>query len=100
MSRKSSFFSVSTSQGVFLCDSGDRGIGAPLYARLDDEEYFVTLAESVKRCEAEGWISPDRSSKSFIDVGANIGTCSVAAVTMHGFGSAVSIEPNGKNLML
>ncbi len=39
----------------------------------------------------------DFSGKTFVDIGANIGTSTLPAVVRHGFARAVAIEPDGTN---
>ena len=47
----------------------------------------------------EGLVGPDAvAHRTFIDVGANIGTATIPAILSHGFGSAVAIEPDPENV--
>lgn len=42
----------------------------------------------------------DFGEKTFVDIGANIGTSTLPAVVEHGFGRAVALEPDGTNYAL
>ena len=72
------------------------GVGRSLFAKQGRGEHMV-LARAVGT--VRGLMGPDAiAGRMFIDVGANIGTTTVPAVVTHGFGSALSIEPEPENI--
>jgi FkbM family methyltransferase len=74
-----------------LADTRDGFIGRPLFTRRSPAEApYLRLAVEIAR--------PGRTT--FVDVGANIGTTSILAVTRAGFERAVAFEPSPRNLPL
>jgi FkbM family methyltransferase len=69
-----------------------------------DERLFVNrnrkdlriLGRAVATVRAAGRVEGD----TFVDVGAHVGTTTIAAVTVHGFSRAVAIEPDPANVRL
>ena len=81
---------------LFLVKTSDMGVGRSLFAKQGRGEHMV-LARAVGTLR--GLMGPEAiAGRTFIDVGANIGTTTVPAVVTHGFGSAVSIEPEPENI--
>jgi FkbM family methyltransferase len=89
---------VTTQAGRFLVATSDRGVGRSLYVKRSRPEFrvlgrTVSVLETVLGREAV-------TDRLMIDAGANIGTATVSGLTTHGFGSAVSCEPEPENYRL
>lgn len=92
------YLGVVAQEAMFLVKTSDAGIGRSLFAARYRGEFSV-----LRRAVAviEGLIGPDAvRGKVFVDVGANIGTATIAAVRCHRFGSAVAIEPEPENVRM
>jgi FkbM family methyltransferase len=75
----------------FLVKTEDKHIGRGLFAKQGRGD-LAALDRAV--AVIEGLLGPDAiKGRSFIDVGANIGTTSIPALLTHGFETAVAIEP-------
>jgi FkbM family methyltransferase len=88
------YVGVVTEEGRFVVSTSDR-MGRSLFAKQARPEFRV-LDRAVAVVEAlhgEGAIG----GRSFVDVGANIGTSTIAALLRHRFGSAVALEPQEDN---
>jgi FkbM family methyltransferase len=86
---------VQTRSGVFVVPTSGESIGRTLFVkRARGEMRTLKLAmKALKRLgvDAQG---------TFVDVGANIGTTSITALTRHRFARAVAVEPAPENLRL
>lgn len=81
--------------GRFLLRTGD-SIGKSIFCRRNfDESFFATTLELCRQL-VPGW----RDGATLVDVGANIGSTSIPALTRYGFGRAVAVEPSPRNLEL
>jgi FkbM family methyltransferase len=81
---------------LFLVKTEDKHIGRSLFAKQGRGELLV-LGRAV--AAIEGLFGPDAlANRTFVDVGANIGTTTIPAVLSHGFDSAVAIEPEPENV--
>lgn len=91
---------LTTDDGLdFLVASDDTVIGRDLYVGQSHEVGVATMRPVVQLVTSVLGDDPLRG-KTFVDVGANIGTTSVAAVLRFGAADAVSIEPAPENLRL
>jgi FkbM family methyltransferase len=80
----------------FLVKTEDKHIGRSLFAKQGRGE-LAALDRAV--AAVDGLLGPDAiAGRSFIDVGANIGTTSIPALLTHGFETAVAIEPEPENV--
>jgi FkbM family methyltransferase len=89
------FLAASTHSGFFLMDTADRHIGKSLFAKRGRGEQHI-LPRAVHVIEALTGPEAIKGS-TFIDVGANIGTTTVPAVLVYGFGDALAFEPEAEN---
>ena len=80
----------------FLVKTEDKHIGRSLFSKQARGE-LAALDRAV--AAIEGLLGPDAiTSRSFVDVGANIGTTTIPALLSHGFAAAVAIEPEPENV--
>jgi FkbM family methyltransferase len=79
--------------GSILVPSDDLTVRPKLFLNGSRAE-FVVLQRAVYVLAARG-VTLDGST--FVDVGANLGTTSLAALRLHAFGSAVACEPDRQN---
>lgn len=87
---------VTTNDGLrFIVGTKDIGVGRGLFLKRERKD-MRALARAL-RILARHSVLPDGL---FIDVGANLGTATVAALCRHGFESGVAIEPDPRNVML
>jgi FkbM family methyltransferase len=85
--------------GKFFVDPSDRAVGGHLIWKGDFQ--LAELEQVVGLLRKHGRISADGlASKTFIDVGANIGTQTVYALNHGWFGRAISFEPEPRNFRL
>jgi FkbM family methyltransferase len=98
MARRSPLLGVNTPYGQFVLDSADRGQAESIFAFGAFEDSQV-LREAVNTLVKLGKLS-DIPLKSFVDVGANIGTTAIPALNVMNFGSVIAIEPGPRNLAL
>jgi FkbM family methyltransferase len=82
--------------GSFLIPAGDQCIGNSLKSTGQFETSDISRVSDYLNEKNE----KPSSKKLFIDVGANIGTHSVSALTDHGFEQVVAIEPSESNYRL
>jgi FkbM family methyltransferase len=82
----------------FMVDTSDRGIGRQLFATGLRPEFSVLERTLALLQRAGAPVAAERSV--FVDVGANIGTASLAAVHRHGFLRALACEPNPRSRQL
>jgi FkbM family methyltransferase len=94
--RHTPFVAVKTRDGLsFIVSTEDTSVGKSLFMRRTRSE-FRMLASAMKALRRIG--VPRRGI--FVDVGANIGTTTVAALAHHGFPTAVAYEPDPLNSAL
>lgn len=60
----------------------------------------VELEAAVRTLRTSGYGERLETGGTFLDIGANIGTATVSALTRHGFREAIAIEPEPGNLAL
>lgn len=96
--RDTPYLGVSTDSGRFLVATSDGGVGRSLFVKSGRPEFRV-LSRAVRVIE-EVMGREAVAGKLFIDIGANIGTTTVCALSAHGFGSAVCCEPERENNQL
>jgi FkbM family methyltransferase len=81
---------------LFLVKTEDKHIGRSLFYKQGRGE-LAALDRAVGAIK--GLLGPDAiAARSFVDVGANIGTTTIPALLSHGFETAVAIEPEPENL--
>ena len=89
------YLATQAGEGVFLVKTEDKHIARSLFAKRGRGE-FVVLERAVTALE--GLRGPGViADRTFIDVGANIGTTTVPALLSHGFGHAIALEPEPEN---
>lgn len=84
-----------TDVGRFVFSTHDETVGQLLFSKGGRIE-FAVLRRALGVLEGEG--RSDR--QTLLDVGANIGTTTVAALTTHGFERVVAFEPEPENCRL
>jgi FkbM family methyltransferase len=93
---KNSVELVTAYGGSFLIPAGDKCIGNSLKSTGQFETSDISRVSDYLDEKNE----QPSSKKLFIDIGANIGTHSVSALTDHGFKQVVAIEPSKSNYRL
>jgi FkbM family methyltransferase len=91
------FLGAWAGSGVYLVRTRDKHIGRSLFAKRGRGEMHV-LTRAVTAVDAL-YGSGVVAGKTFIDIGANIGTTTVPAVLDHGFAFAVAVEPEEENFV-
>jgi len=92
------YVGVETDDGAFVVSTADRHIGRGLFVKRSRPEFRV-LRIAVMTLET--MLGGDAvAGRTIVDVGANIGTTTVAALRSHGFGAAVACEPEEGNFRL
>ena len=89
---------VETPHGFFLVSTTDGNVGRSLFLKRTRGE-FRALQRGMSALEAIDAADRARSGL-FIDVGANIGTSTVSALTKFGFEQGVALEPEPNNHFL
>jgi FkbM family methyltransferase len=80
----------------FLVKTEDKHIGRSLFSKRGRGE-LAALERAV--VAIRGLLGEDAiADRSFVDVGANIGTTTIPALLTHGFRTAVAIEPEPENV--
>jgi FkbM family methyltransferase len=83
-------------EALFLVKTEDKHIGRSLFSKRGRGELAV-LGRAV--AAIEGLLGPSAvAQRSFVDVGANIGTTTIPALLSYGFDTAVAIEPEPENV--
>lgn len=95
--RMTPFLGTRAGRGVYLVRTEDKHIGKSLFSKEGRGEMHV-LARAVTVLEAI-FGTDAVEGKTFIDVGANIGTTTIPAVLEHGFARAVAFEPEDDNFV-
>lgn len=90
------FVAVERDGLTLLVATWDKGLGRKLFAHRRRKEMRV-LARVVEALEKRG---RPLAGSTLVDVGANIGTTSLAALAWHGFERVVAIEPDRENARL
>jgi FkbM family methyltransferase len=81
---------------MFLVKTEDKHIGRSLFSKRSRGELAV-LGRAV--AAIEGLLGSEAiAQRSFVDVGANIGTTTIPALVSHGFDTAVALEPEPENV--
>lgn len=78
-----------------LVSSRDQEVGRAVFIRGDYERMYMQAA--LEYLENEGHLCAGRT---FVDIGANIGTSTVDALVNFTFGRAICFEPDSRNLKL
>jgi FkbM family methyltransferase len=86
------YVSVEVKELMFFVSTSD-SLGRGLFARRRRQD-FGHLERAVRLLNEHGLCRP---WSTFVDVGANIGTTTVAAIRRHGFARAVALEPEPHN---
>lgn len=94
--RATPYVAVETDVGLFFVSTGDKIIGRKLFANRSRKE-DKTLERALLVLEAAG---RPAARTTFVDLGANIGTATIAAVRRHGYVSAIAFEPAPENVTL
>jgi FkbM family methyltransferase len=90
------YLATRAGDALFFVKTEDKHIGRSLFGKQARGEISV-LGRAV--AAIEGILGPQAiAHRTFIDVGANIGTTTIPAVLSHGFDSAVAIEPEPENV--
>jgi FkbM family methyltransferase len=99
MARFVSTVSVETEAGRFYVSTRDKEVGRGLFVRgaHDDMPILRRIVEHLHERTAGGFAL---TGKTFVDVGANIGTTTVAALTAFGARTAYAFEPAPENYRL
>ena len=92
------FVAVDTKWGRFFVSTADVNVGRTLF--LNRKRGEMGLLHRVLRFLARADRKVPTASRTFLDVGANIGTTTVAALAAHGFERVVAIEPEAENYLL
>jgi FkbM family methyltransferase len=82
--------------GRFLVRTADEAIGRALFVHGQFDLAQMDRAVAILRRELGAAVT----GRTFLDLGANIGTTTVAALRRHGFPRAVAFEPEPRNLEL
>jgi FkbM family methyltransferase len=83
---------------LFLVKTEDKHIGRSLFSKRGRGELAVLGRAAAA---IEGLLGSNAiAHRSFVDVGANIGTTTIPALLSHGFDTAVAIEPEPENVRL
>ena len=82
-------------EGTFIVAATDEHVGRGLWIKRARPEFRV-LSRAVALIESLCGAETIRG-RTFVDVGANIGTSTIAALNVHGFGRAIACEPHEAN---
>jgi len=86
---------VSTKAGQFVVSTHDRTVSRILFVKQSRRE-MVALRRALDVLALQG----RHERRMLLDVGANIGTTTVAALMNHGFERAIAFEPEPENVRL
>lgn len=81
---------VQGKNGFFFVGTGDRQLGRGLFVKGHRAE-MGTMSAAITILQRLG-LKPKIAGKTFLDIGANIGTSSITALRSFGFSSAIAIE--------
>ncbi|MDQ4131954.1 MAG: FkbM family methyltransferase [Actinomycetota bacterium] len=93
--RYSPLLLASFGRGWLLVDANDKEVGRVVYATGGYERVYMESA--LQALSSTEW---SVRSKTFLDIGANIGTSTVDALMHFGFERAICFEPDTRNLKL
>jgi FkbM family methyltransferase len=94
--RYTPFLAALAGEALFLVKTEDKHIARSLFSKQGRGE-FTVLGRAV--AAIEGLLGREAiARRTFVDVGANIGTTTIPALVSHGFASAVAIEPEPENV--
>ena len=82
--------------GRFLVRTSDEAVGRALFVHGQFDLAQMDRAIAILRRE----LGPAVTGRTFLDIGANVGTTTVAALRRHGFRRAIAFEPEPHNLEL
>jgi FkbM family methyltransferase len=93
--RMTPFVGTRAGAGVFIVRTRDKNVGRSLFASEGRGEMNVLMRALTV---IEAIFGPKAiEDKTFVDVGANIGTTTIPAIIEHGFARAVALEPEADN---
>jgi FkbM family methyltransferase len=95
LARHSGLLLAPFGRGAMLVDAADKEIGRVVYLTGGYERIYMESALRVLSSRGR-----DQTGKTFVDVGANIGTSTLDALMHFGFERAVCFEPDDHNLRL
>jgi FkbM family methyltransferase len=98
MGRISPVLAVDSGNARFLVSSADRGVSRVLFGEGSYEQDI--MAQTINLAESYTSRRPLLAGRTFIDVGANIGTTTIPALKVFGAADAVAIEPGLQNYKL
>jgi len=82
----------------YFVSTHDTGVGLPVYVHgaLDPQDMRV----AIDVLELSGYKPFANGPRHFVDIGANIGTSTIQAITRHGASGAIAFEPDDGNIAL
>jgi FkbM family methyltransferase len=95
--RAAPYLGVELDGSIVFFSTRDAKLARRLFARPDLRRDTIHLRRALAALTAAGL---PEARGTFVDVGAHIGTTSLAAVLQHGFARAVAIEPAPENFLL
>lgn len=95
LSRTSRLVVAPFGEGQLLVDSSDGEVGRTVFMTGGYERIY--MERSLRYLERQGYLTRGRT---FVDIGANIGTSTVDALVRFGFHRSISFEPSGRNYEL
>jgi FkbM family methyltransferase len=96
--RHAPYLGIEVDGARFVVSTDDAGLGRGMFGKRGRPE-FKALARAVTVIHVLAG-EEAVAGRLFVDVGANIGTTTVAALVSHGFGAAVCLEPEAENYRL
>lgn len=96
LGRRSQLLLAPFGEGELLVDARDQEIGRVVFMTGGYERIYMATALSILASASDRTVT----GKTFVDVGANIGTSTIDALLHFGFGRAVCFEPDPRNLRL
>jgi FkbM family methyltransferase len=96
--RYTPYVAVEVEGVLFTVSTADQAVGGRLFVSARRTEFDV-LAQLMRLLDDEG-VGERCRAGIFVDVGANIGTSSLTAVSTHGFRAAIAVEPDHDNTRL
>lgn len=98
LGRVSPVVAVDSGEARYFVGTRDRGLSRTVFAQGSYEQDL--MAQTLALAERHVGRSPLLQGRIFVDIGANIGTSTVPALTAFGAADAVSIEPDLDNYKL
>lgn len=93
----SEYLSVHVGEALFLVKTEDQHVGRALYIKGGRGD--IKLLARTLRAVSALYGGEAIEDKTFVDVGANIGTTTVSALLFHPLGRAVALEPEPENFV-